>query len=110
MPKINSIRKVINTSTIYDKMLEDRGVRSINILIYQYQNKVYVDQFRRYKYIWKKGDNLFRLSNKFYNTKDYWWIIAFCNRKPTDSHFEIGDEVFIPTSASDVLRALENVS
>ncbi|WP_286970079.1 hypothetical protein [Algoriphagus sp.] len=32
-----------------------------------------------------------------------WWIIAFYNQKPTDAHFTIGEEMYIPARPSDVL-------
>ena len=105
-----STTKTITTNTIYDKVLKQRGVKSLSILIYNYFNKVYVNQFSRFKYVWKKNDNLFKLSNTFYKSKDYWWVIAYCNRKPTDAHFEIGEVIYIPTNAEEVVRALQNVS
>ena len=86
-----------NSAKLYKKMLEERGIKNI----YQFRTKIFdnldLSTVQSTKYTWKKNDNLFKLANRFYSNKDYWWIIAYFNGKPTDSHFEIGDEVLIPS-------------
>ena len=33
---------------------------------------------------------------KYYGDAEYWWLIAWYNNKPTESHFKLGDVVYIP--------------
>jgi hypothetical protein len=37
-----------------------------------------------------------------------WWIIAFYNQKPTDAHFTIGEEMYIPVRPSDVISQVRD--
>ena len=47
-------------------------------------------------HVWKVGDRFSKLSQIYYKDAQYWWVIAFFNKKPTDSHMTIGEEVYIP--------------
>lgn len=104
MPIYNNNRFSNNQTELYKKLLEERGIKNI----YQFRTKIFenidLSSIQYSKYIWKKDDNLFKLANKFYNNKDYWWIIGYVNSKPTDAHFEIGDEILIPPI--EILRKL----
>ena len=87
-----------NSTKLYEKVLEERGVKNI----YQFRTKIFdkidLSTIPSTKYIWKKGDNLFKLANRFYSNKDYWWIISYFNQKPTDADFELGEEILIPSA------------
>jgi|TARA_R110002020_G_scaffold193905_1_gene394463 hypothetical protein len=87
-----------NSTKLYKKLLEERGVKNI----YQFRTKIFdkidLSTIPSTKYIWKKGDNLFKLANRFYSNKDYWWIISYFNQKPTDADFELGEEILIPSA------------
>lgn len=48
------------------------------------------------KITWKIGDRLYKYAYEYYNDPTLWWIIAWFNKKPTENHFQIGDEVLIP--------------
>jgi nucleoid-associated protein YgaU len=55
-------------------------------------------------HIWKVGDRFFKLAHKHYNDSRYWWLIAWYNKKPTESHITTGEIIYIPTP---IERALE---
>jgi hypothetical protein len=46
---------------------------------------------------WKFGDKFYKLSYENYGSTTNWWIIPWFNRTPTESHLEIGDQIYIPT-------------
>jgi len=48
-------------------------------------------------HIWKTGDRLFKLAQQYYDDPNLWWVIAWYNKKPTESHFQVGDVIQIPT-------------
>ena len=52
---------------------------------------------------WKDGDRLYKLSQKHYNSTEFWWVIGLFNQKPTDSDFEVGDLVLVPYPLEDAL-------
>tara|TARA_R100000152_G_C6716149_1_gene142867 strand:+ start:290 stop:604 length:315 start_codon:yes stop_codon:yes gene_type:complete len=58
------------------------------------------------KHTWKVGDKMQKLASKHYGSSTLWWVIAWFNRSPTDSHIDIGATVYIPTPLGKVIRAL----
>ena len=98
MPIYKNNRKAINKHPLFEDILERRGVESIN----QYRSMPFTglsfDTILVQEYIWKFGDSLHKLSQTFYDTYDFWWVIAFVNKKPTDAHYKFGDTVYIPSN------------
>jgi len=43
------------------------------------------------------------LAAKHYGDPNLWWVLAWYNKKPTESHFSVGDTVYIPTPAEEVV-------
>jgi hypothetical protein len=56
--------------------------------------------------IWDHTTRLTKLSNQYFGSFEYWWVIAWWNKKPTDAHFNIGDVVYIPNNLTLALEAL----
>lgn len=42
------------------------------------------------------GERMSKWAYEFYGSSEYWWVIAWYNKKPTDSHIKLGDVVSIP--------------
>lgn len=59
-----------------------------------------------YTHIWKTNDRLYKLAFEHYNDSQLWWIIAWFNKKPTESHFEVGDTVYIPKPLNKLLEIM----
>lgn len=53
--------------------------------------------------VWKLGDRLYRYAKKYYNSEEYWWLIAWFNKKPTEQHFKVGDTVKIVANLDDAI-------
>jgi len=47
--------------------------------------------------VWAMGEKMYKIAAEYYGDERYWWVIAWFNNKPTDSHFEEGDTVAIPS-------------
>jgi nucleoid-associated protein YgaU len=100
----------INSLEQYRKILDKRGVRSIR----QYrtlekdvfEQEVY-DSIETINYVWKYGDMYWKLSTRIYGTPNYWWVIASFNKRPTESHNQIGDTLKIPVNLADALQVVE---
>ena len=56
---------------------------------------------------WSVGTKLYKLAHQYYNDSKLWWVIAAFNQKPTDSHFSVGDVVYIPLPLERVLTLYE---
>lgn len=46
--------------------------------------------------IFSQGDRMYKYASEIYGDSDYWWVIAWFNKKPTDSHCKIGETIYIP--------------
>lgn len=91
---------------LYKKKLIEQGVGSIEIE--QPPDLAYptVEQIRQLEVVhrtWGVGDRLYKYAHEYYGDSRLWWVIAFYNKKPTESHFGIGDIVRIPMPLQKVL-------
>jgi nucleoid-associated protein YgaU len=57
-------------------------------------------------HIWTMGDHYYKLAEIHYNDPQYWWVIAWFNKKPTESHVKVGDIIRVPKSIGTVLARL----
>ena len=54
--------------------------------------------------VWKLGDRLYKLADEYYGDPTLWWLIAWYNRLPTESHIQIGWVVDIPLPLDKLLE------
>lgn len=98
---------------VYRKKILERNAKRIALHatpVYNFDDTEKDIDFTFTEVFWADGDRLYKLSNKYYNSIEYWWVIGFFNQKPTDSHYEIGDLVLIPTpleKAIEFMGAIE---
>jgi len=53
------------------------------------------------------GDRYFKLAHRFYGDSKLWWVIAWFNKKPTESHVDVGDLILIPTDLYQILNIFD---
>ena len=103
MPNYHSPNDVaINDSEVYEYIFESRGIDHIRQYRTKNFSKIANQKIKAKKHVWTKGDTLFRLSFKYYNDSSHWWIIGIINHKPTDAHYKIGDEIFVPIKPTEI--------
>ncbi len=49
------------------------------------------------------GDRMYKFAKEIYNDTELWWLIAWFNNKPTDTHWKIGETVYIPVPQDKAL-------
>jgi hypothetical protein len=89
----------INNYPIYRDLLEDRGVRFVRQHVTPTFKPLTPTQEASVSVeivTWEMGSRLEKLAAEHYNAPTAWWVIARYNQKPTDSHFQLGDKVYIP--------------
>ena len=59
-------------------------------------------------HIWKYGDRFYKLANDYYGDVRFWWVIAWWNLRPTESHLKLGDGVRIPGPLEQVMSILKH--
>jgi nucleoid-associated protein YgaU len=109
MSRYNTRTKATNTNDLYEKMFEKRGIKKIiqyRTPKLRYPSDEEKSSISAIRYTWKIGDMFWRLAEKYYGDPKMWWVIAQYNKKPTEAHLEIGDEIEIPLDLSRVLGVL----
>ena len=105
------IRRIIatNKNEQYKDLFDKRGVLEIE----QYRTPSFaeieqdvLDSIEVSRYIWKHGDLYWKISSRYYGSPKYWWVIAAFNRKPTESHIELGEVIKIPVNLAEALQVV----
>ena len=99
-----------NKSELYEDFFEERSVNFIR----QYRSGTLShpsvlerSNLHKARHMWRLGDRLYKLAHRYYGDSRLWWVIAWYNKKPTDSHFRLGDTVYIPMPLDKVLMVLK---
>jgi hypothetical protein len=106
----NDMRETfVNQTEEYKELIKKRGRKLINQYetpkLVNFKPEDYVD-LEVVRKVWKTGDRLYKLADLYYNDATMWWVIALFNNKPTESHFKVGDIVYIPTSIEEVTNII----
>ena len=103
------IKKLTNIKR--SDMIRDRGVKNIvhyvSPIFKNLPSDLY-DSDRLEYMVWKVGSRFYKLAHEFYGDSRLWWIIAYFNRKPTDSHVQIGEVVYIPLDWETILDSVQS--
>lgn len=100
---------LLNDSDQYREKFKERGVNHIRhygTKILRYPTVEEIRTLNINHHVWKQGDRLYKLSYKYYGDSTLWWIIAWFNKKPTDSHYSLGELVSIPQPVDFVITLL----
>ena len=94
-----------------EEIFQDKGVERV----YQYETPTLrypsaeeIQTLSIETELWKRGSKLFKLAHKHYSDSRMWWVIAWFNQKPTDSHYTFGDKVLIPKPLEVILNTFRN--
>ena len=103
-------KKFKNNSETYKKAMEERGYPQ-GIIHYataklRHPSVPEISKLQRQQHVWRTGDRYYKLAHRYYGDPKYWWIIAWYNRRPTESHVNLGETLYIPSPLEDVLRYL----
>jgi|TARA_R100000908_G_C3732642_1_gene131513 hypothetical protein len=92
--------KRLNKNPLYQEFLDKRNVKQIE----QYTSPVFPEltPARRASieydtHVWKRGDKFYKLAYQYYGDSELWWLIAWFNQSPTESHLRLGDRIMVPT-------------
>jgi nucleoid-associated protein YgaU len=96
----------INEEELYEEFFEERNVKRIEqyrtpnfpILTAQVRGR-----FSKSYHTWTMGDSFWKLAAKYYGNEQLWWVIAWYNEKPTESHVKPGGTLVIPYPAEEVI-------
>lgn len=69
----------------------------------KYPTNEFISELTNITAVWKATDKLYNISNEYYGSPEYWWIIAWYNKKAAEAEFKVGDIYYVPLPLSDVL-------
>ena len=105
-------RKIINNlSELYHEMAEERDVkyfRQYETPNFKYPTSRELAEVKFIRHVWKTGDKFFKLAAEHYGDSQLWWIIAWFNKVPTESHAQKGQIILIPKPLGKILTYLRN--
>jgi nucleoid-associated protein YgaU len=109
MPKIRHTNRLTfrNTEELYREYFRDRKVSSIRqhaTVEMRHPTAKQDKLLTKMEHTWQAGDKLWKIAQQHYGDPSYWWVIAWYNLKPTDSHFRLGDRVLIPKPLGKILK------
>ena len=97
---------VVNDDPLYKEIRDDRDVKQVR----QYASPRFyrltredLNSLDTVNHIWTKGDRLYKLAYKYYGDSNLWWVIAWFNNVPTESHINSGDQLGIPFPLDRIL-------
>jgi hypothetical protein len=97
MPKYLDTKRGSISQHLLFEIMEKRGRKSITINRTKDFRELQGMEFDiSTEHTWRVTDKLFKLSNEYYGTIEYWWVIGLVNGKPTDAHCSVGDVLYIP--------------
>ena len=109
LSRYTNTEEVDNTDIDYKKVFKSRFGLSEKIVQLRKANLQFpdFDEFNGTPYnfeVWGMGSRLHKLSEKYYNSPSYWWVIAWYNKKPTEADYSLGDVVRIPVPLGTALE------
>ena len=90
---------VINDNEKYDDIFKKRGLYFVEQYATKRLRYPTVSEMRSIstrRHMWKVGDKYWKLADTHYDDATQWWILAWFNKKPTESHCKMGDIIYIP--------------
>jgi len=97
--RYNNRRKITNSDEIYEELFDKRGVKDITGYRTPRFSEITIQN--RYSltnthHMWSTGDSFWKLASEYYSDPGLWWLIAWYNQKPTESHVSAGESIAIP--------------
>ena len=97
---------VRNQEITYSDVLQKREVSYIDQYDTAEIKPIVINRFLpvdRIQHVWTQGDRLWKLADQYYSDPTMWFLIAWYNGKPTESHFKLGENINIPVPLDRVL-------
>lgn len=108
--RYNNLVEFINATSGYRKTFKGRfgeqGIRQTGVNKLLYPNQEIYDRIETAAIAWKVGDRFYKLSSKYYNNPEYWWVIAWFNKKPTEQHVQLGETILVPLFLDELLSII----
>ena len=95
----------------YKEILKEKGVRKMPYYTTAHMASVDASvraRFKRIDHVWGVGDRFYKLAEQYYGNPKLWWVIAWYNTTPTETHVKVGDVIKIPMPLERILYHFNN--
>lgn len=100
----------LNKTKQYKEFFLDRNVKFVRHFFspnLKHPTEEEIANLDIFSHEWRVGDRYFKLAHEFYGDSKLWWVIAWFNQKPTESHVQLGEIIEIPSPIEKVLSLLD---
>ena len=100
---------VLNNNAAYKKILDERHLPYIEHYrspVMRYPTVKQMQALSIDKHVWTAGDKYWKFAESAYGDPSLWWVLAWFNKKPTESHFKAGDMILVPYPLETVYELL----
>ncbi len=88
---------------VFKKRYGERGIRQLPINSLKYPTQQEYNEIETSPVVWHQGQRFYKLAAEYYNSPDYWWVIAWFNKKPTEQHVKLGETILVPLFLDEAL-------
>jgi len=99
----------INSMKQYLPLFQRRGIKFIKQFRspkMPYPNATQRDTLTETNHVWRMGDRYYKLASQYYGDPTLWWVIAWYNQLPTESHVSMGQTIIIPLPYDRIIPLL----
>ena len=109
--RYDGVEEAINREEMYQEMLKKRGIPHVIQFKTFFMRHPTAEQIQSQRlemvgHTWSLGDRYYKLAHKYYGDSEWWWVIAWFNQKPTESHVELGEVITVPLPLDRILALL----
>ena len=104
--RYTSRRVVTNVSEIHRELREKRNNPNLTQYMTPRLRHLTVKQratLTRVPHVWAVGDRYWKLASEHYGDPEFWWVIAWYNKAPTENMLSLGDTIIIPKPIERIL-------
>ena len=107
-PRTPGRTSFVNAAKHYSDILHRKKINFIRQLTTPtFTPNVDPTSIRSVRHTWTTGDKYYKLAVTYYNDASLWWVIAWFNQRPTESHVKVGEVIQIPNPLDLVLNYLD---
>lgn len=110
MSRYSGRKTFINNNELYKEYLKERGLPMVKHYAtprLRHPTVEEIDTLQLVGHTWSTGDRFYKIAFDNYGDSRLWWVIAWFNQKPTESHLTLGDTIIIPFPLEKVLQYMD---
>ena len=107
--RYNGKSTITNSDKLYEEALKKRGLKKIvqfGTQTLPYPTASQISRMQLVQHVWATGDRFYKLASKHYGDPTLWWVIAWFNQTPTESHVKQGDVIQIALNIEELVDIL----